>query len=197
MKVDAMARAVPGDEEGVIARCRRGDEAAWHILVERYQHMVYTICRRVAGPDAEDAAQETFLRVFRKLHSYRGGAGKKFSTWLYRVAYNCACDVARARGPAAAPIDDEFDWPGDGPGPDDRAAEGDYALLARRALARLAPKYRQALELFYLMDNSYDDVAAVMGIPVGTAKSYIHRGKAALLRELYRMGVAAEVAEGL
>jgi len=183
------------DEEAVLADCRRGDEEAWRRLVERYQNLVFSIARRVCGPArAEDAAQETFLRVYRKLHTFRAGA--KFSSWLYRVAYNVACDVAGKRGPFTEDVAD-IDRPADDPGPDDRAEEEEHAALARAALARVKPEYRRVLELFYLFGKSYDETAAVTGLPLGTVKSHIHRGKEAVLMELRRMGVAAALAEGI
>jgi len=182
------------DEEAVLAGCRRGDEDAWRLLVERYQNMVFSVARRVCGAArAEDAAQETFLRVFRKLHTFRAGA--KFSSWLYRVAYNVACDVAAKRGPLA---DDDaaVDRADDGPGPETLAASAEHATFARAALAKVKPEYRRVLELFYLFGKSYDEAAAVTGLPVGTVKSHVHRGKEAVLGELKRMGVAATLAEG-
>jgi RNA polymerase sigma-70 factor (ECF subfamily) len=156
--------------------------------------MVFSIARRVCGPNrAEDAAQEAFLRVYRKLHTFRAGA--KFSSWLYRVAYNVACDVAKSRRPACEDIT-EFDRADDGPGPEARAEGEERAALARAALGKVKPEYRRVLELFYLFGNSYEETAAVTGLPVGTVKSHVHRGKDAVLGELKKMGVAAALAEG-
>jgi RNA polymerase sigma-70 factor (ECF subfamily) len=189
-----MVRNGAFDDKDVIARCRRGDEGAWRALVERYQNMVYAVARPVAGPAADDVVQETFIRVFRKLHTFRDDA--KFSTWLYRVAYNCACDAAgrrRAVGEDAA----DLNLPDERPGPAARAESEEHALLAREALARIKPEYRRVLELHYLLGKSYGETAAVTGLPLGTVKSHIHRGKTLLLRELTRMGVAVCLAEGL
>jgi RNA polymerase sigma-70 factor (ECF subfamily) len=191
-----MARASEFDEHDVVRRCRAGDEDAWRELVERYQDMVYSIARRVAGPGADDAAQETFLRVFRKLQTYRSEGGAKFSSWLYRVAYNCACDVASSRGLVAAPPD-EFEQRYDGPGPEDVAVAAEHKRLTREALASVRPEYRNVLELYYLMGKSYEQVAEVADLPLGTVKSYIHRGKKEVLASLRRMGVADALAGGM
>jgi RNA polymerase sigma-70 factor (ECF subfamily) len=191
-----MARANDFDEHDVLRRCRAGEQEAWRALVERYQDMVYSITRRVAGAAAEDAAQETFLRVFRKLHTYRADSGAKFSSWLYRVAYNCACDVASSRGLVAAPPD-EAERRYDGPGPDELAAGAEHKQLAQEALASIKPEYRDVLELYYLMGKSYEQVAEVADLPLGTVKSYIHRGKKAVLASLRRAGVADALAGGL
>jgi len=193
-----MARASEFDEHDVIGRCRAGDEDAWRALVERYQDMVYSIARRVAGAAADDAAQETFLRVFRKLHTYRGDgrARAKFSSWLYRVAYNCACDVASRRGLVAAPPDG-LEQRYDGPGPEELAAGAEHKCLAREALASVRPEYRNVLELYYLMGKSYEQVAEIAALPLGTVKSYIHRGKKDVLTALRRIGVADALAGGM
>ena len=191
-----MARASEFNEQEVVARCRAGEQEAWRELVTRYQNMVYAIARRVAGPAAEDAAQETFLRVFRKLHTYRSDGGAKFSSWLYRVAYNCACDVVGRRGQEAA-LPEEFEGRYDGPGPEELAGSAEHAGLARAALAEIRPDYRNVLELYYLMGKSYEQVSEVMELPLGTVKSYIHRGKKAVLASLRRAGVADSLAGGM
>jgi RNA polymerase sigma-70 factor (ECF subfamily) len=191
-----MARESEFDERDVVARCRAGEQEAWRELVTRYQDMVYAVARRVAGPAAEDAAQETFLRVFRKLHTYRADRGAKFSSWLYRVAYNCACDVAGRRSQEAA-LPDGFDGADDGPGPEDIAGSLEHVGLTRAALADIRPEYRNVLELYYLMGKSYEQVAEVADLPLGTVKSYIHRGKKAVLASLRRAGVADSLAGGM
>ncbi len=191
-----MARASEFDDQAVIGRCRAGDEEAWRALVERYQDMVYSIARRIAGAAADDAAQETFLRVFRKLHTYRADGGAKFSSWLYRVAYNVACDVASRRGLVVAPPD-EYEQRYEGPGPDELAAGAEHAAVAREALASIRPEYRNVLELYYLMGKSYEQVAEVADLPLGTVKSYIYRGKKEVLTSLRRMGVADALAGGM
>lgn len=190
-----MPRASKFDEYDVIRRCRAGDEEAWRALVARYQDMVYAIARRLAGPAAEDAAQETFLRVFRKLDTYRADRGAKFSSWLYRVAYNCACDVASSRAREAA-LPESYDPPDDGAGPEELAAGAERTRLAREALASIRPEYRNVLEMYYLMGKSYEQVAEVADLPLGTVKSYIHRGKKEVLTSLRRMGVADALAGG-
>ena len=191
-----MARPSEFDEHDVIRRCRAGDQEAWRALVERYQDMVYSIARRVAGPAAEDAAQETFLRVFHKLDTYRADGGAKFSSWLYRVAYNCACDVVARRGQEVA-LRDGFDGAAAGPGPEELAGSAEHVGLARAALAEIRPDYRNVLELYYLMGKSYEQVAETTALPLGTVKSYIHRGKKAVLASLRRAGVADSLAGGV
>jgi RNA polymerase sigma-70 factor (ECF subfamily) len=191
-----MARASEFNEQDVVARCRAGEQEAWRELVTRYQNMVYAVARRVAGPAAEDAAQETFLRVFRKLHTYRADSGAKFSSWLYRVAYNCSCDVVTRRGQEVT-MPENFDGADTGPGPEDLAGSEERAGLARAALAEIRPEYRNVLELYYLMGKSYEQVSEVMELPLGTVKSYLHRGKKAVLASLRRAGVADSLAGGM
>ena len=191
-----MARESGFNEADVLARCRAGEQEAWRELVTRYQDMVYAIARRVAGPAAEDAAQETFLRVFRKLHTYRADRGAKFSSWLYRVAYNCSCDVVARRGREAG-LPEDYEGRYDGPGPEELAGSTEHVGLARAALADIRPEYRDVLELYYLTGKSYEQVAEIADLPLGTVKSYIHRGKKAVLASLRRAGVADSLAGGM
>jgi RNA polymerase sigma-70 factor (ECF subfamily) len=191
-----MARASEFNEQDVVARCRAGEQEAWRELVTRYQNMVYAVARRVAGPAAEDAAQETFLRVFRKLHTYRADRGARFSSWLYRVAYNCSCDVV-ARRPQEAALPENYEGRYDGPGPEELVGSAEHAGLARAALADIRPDYRNVLELYYLMGKSYEQVSEITELPLGTVKSYIHRGKKAVLASLRRAGVADSLAGGV
>ena len=137
--------------------------------------MVSAVCRRITTSpfDAEDAVQEALLAAWRHLGSFRGSA--KFSTWLFRVAYNAALAIARARIPE--PVDaGPIDLIGD-------TAESNRVVTVqsvRWALARIPPDFRAALVLREYFDLSYEEIASLEGIKVATVKTRINRARKAL-----------------
>lgn len=157
-------------------RTRR--DMAFRELVDRHRHRVWSISRRYFGDahDAEDATQETFLRVLRHGASFRGDA--QVSTWLYRVATNTCHDLARhrARRPAV-PLERLDDLAPAAPDPTDAV---DDAHRLRAALAELDDDVRALLLMCTVEGVPYDEVAAVFGIAVGTVKSRVHRARARL-----------------
>lgn len=150
-----------------------GDNRAFAALLERHQSMVRGLLLRLTGGNgslADDLAQETFLQVFRSLGGYRGEA--KFSSWLYRIAYNKFLTHKRRQ---LVP-DLEF-----GNGADEDCPHPDRAIGARidleRAMTTLKTAERAALTLCFAYGLSHVEASAVMGLPVGTIKSHIARGR--------------------
>lgn len=173
-----------GDAE-LVRRAAAGDAAAFSALVERHERRVYSLCLRLVGNehDAGDAAQEAFLTAYRKLDSFRAEAA--FTTWLHRIAVNASYDVLRkrARAPLLSAREEDPVAPRAAPAPDhaDASAEG---IDVRRALQHVPLEYRAALVLHDGHDISVQDVAEILGVPVGTVKSRLHRGRVALARAL-------------
>jgi RNA polymerase sigma-70 factor, ECF subfamily len=173
------------DDATLLALAAGGDDRAFDALVDRYATRVYAICWRYFGnnEEAEDAAQGTFLALYRGLKSFRGQAA--FSTWLFRVATNACHDLARrnARQPRTVPLDDERSA---GPSePYDETALDNLAATElqsdlRAALAQLEREQRHAVVLRDVLGVSYADIAAMQGVAIGTAKSRVHRGHARL-----------------
>jgi RNA polymerase sigma-70 factor (ECF subfamily) len=172
----------------LIAACRHpgtdGFEEAFGQLFERYRERVYAISFRVLGNsgDALDVVQESFALVFRKLQSFRGGS--LFSTWLFRIVVNCSIDHRRKRDSASA---HSFTEPGsdadpmaEGPDPRECAATRELGDQVQLAIGELSPKLRAILALRYLEDMSYDDLAATLGLSLGTVKSRLARAHLAL-----------------
>lgn len=159
-------------------------EQAFQELVGRYQHRLFSICVRVLGSpaDAEDAVQETLLRLARSASSFRGDA--QLSTWLYRVARNVCTDHVRyaARRPAT-PVEDIGELPQAGVA-DDLVTAHDTARTIADALARLDERSRTLVLLVGVDGLSYAEAAEVVGVAVGTAKSRVSRARAALGRML-------------
>ncbi len=172
-------------DEQLPARTR---ESAFQTLVDRYHRRIFAICFRVLGShaDAEDATQETFVRLARGAAGFRGDA--QLSTWLYRVARNVCTDHVRhdARRPAT-PVAD----PGDldaAPSQPDTTAGTDEHLAVTAALDTLDPVSRRALLLVAIEGLSYAEAAVVLDLPVGTVKSRVSRARVRLGTVLERAG---------
>jgi RNA polymerase sigma-70 factor (ECF subfamily) len=182
------------DEEAV-DRVLAGDRDAFAILVERHGPRIHAaVLRMVGDPEvAGDLAQEAFVKAWGALASFRRGAA--FSTWLYAIALNEVRSEFRRRksvkGRAMVSLDAAPARGEDGdaravepasavPDPGDEAARRDEAAALRRALDRLDPEYREAVVLRDLEGLSYVEIAGAAGVPVGTVRSRIHRGRAAL-----------------
>jgi RNA polymerase sigma factor (sigma-70 family) len=157
---------------------REGDSAAFGQLVRRHQGAVRAQLRRLTAGDAawaDDLAQETFLQAWRKLGQFRADA--RFATWLYRIAYTAFLQANRARRePRSPPLTDAHAGV-DPTGSIDRRHDLD------RALEQLPQAQRSALVLCYDFDLSHSEAACVLGVPEGTVKAHVARGKAKL-REL-------------
>ncbi len=180
-----------------LVRFRSGDEQAFEALVMRSENEIYRLARRMLGDaeDAQDAAQETFLRAFRGLKAFRGEAS--FRSWLTGIAINVCRNKrgsawARARRQSVTlgdedpetgdPLEREVVDPRPDPETTTRGAELDQALT--RALAALAPDQREILLLREMQGLEYEDIAQALGCPVGTVKSRLSRARAALRRRL-------------
>jgi RNA polymerase sigma-70 factor, ECF subfamily len=174
--------AEPDRDEDLVRRFRGGEPGAFTELVRRHQQRVYSLCLRVLGdPDAaEDAAQETFLTVLRKLEGFRGDAA--FTTWLHRVAVNACYDELRRkrRRPMLHTVVE--DGPEHEPGPPTEDVAGTRDAAA--ALATIPEEFRVALVLADVQDLPYERIAEVLEVPVGTVKSRVHRGRIALAKAM-------------
>ena len=175
-----MASERPDDE--LVRRYLAGDQAAFTALVDRHQRRVYNLALRMLGreEDAKDATQDAFLNALRKLSSFRGQAA--FTTWMHRVTLNTCYDILRRR--KREPLLDEpaEDVPSRAT-PDPAGAVAD-AVDVRRALLLVPEEFRAVLVLHDVQDLAYEDIAEILGIPVGTVKSRLHRGRLALARLL-------------
>lgn len=171
------------DENELIRSCIDGEESAFTQLVEDHQDMVLSIARRLgAGKEqAEDIAQEVFIRVYRNLGKFEGKS--KLSTWIYRIAYNTTVELWRKRKENISYdflVDQGWQPESYGESPDKLMERGDQARLLQGLIAYLPEKYRGVIVLYYLQGKSYEQVAEIMGLPLGTVKTYLHRAKKAL-----------------
>jgi RNA polymerase sigma-70 factor (ECF subfamily) len=172
-------------DEDIVRRCIRGDTAAFGILVERHERRVYNLALRMMGreEDARDATQDAFLAALRKLSSFRGDAA--FTTWLHRITVNACYDLLRKR--ARSPmlerlVDGELER--EPPPSPDHADQTELSIDVRRALLDVPEDYRVVMILHDVQDLPYEEVAAIVGVPVGTVKSRLHRGRVALAKAM-------------
>ncbi|MDQ3927708.1 MAG: sigma-70 family RNA polymerase sigma factor, partial [Chloroflexota bacterium] len=155
----------------------RGDQAAFGDLVTRYQSAVYNMAYRMLGnpSDAEDAAQEVFVRAWNQLHTFQ--LDRRFSTWLLSIASHHCIDVLRRRKPSA-PLDDVALYvQSDEPEPDEIALQGEQADMVKGLLNTLPEKYRSVTVLRYYNDLSYDEIARMTGLTESAVKTQLHRAR--------------------
>jgi RNA polymerase sigma-70 factor, ECF subfamily len=166
-------------DEALARRAADGDSGALDALLRNHTALIHGVCRRILGnpDDALDATQEALLAIARKIGSFDGRS--KFSTWAYRVATNAALDEARRRGRRPVPLEH---LPEAGSRVDASTGEAGIAdrLDVEAALAHLTPEYRAAVALRDLVGMDYAEISDVLGIPPGTVRSRISRGRAAL-----------------
>jgi len=166
------------EDSVVIRMVLQGNRKAFSMLVERHKGMVFSIvCQIVQNQeDAEEVAQDVFVKAYRSLESFEGKS--KFSTWLYRIAYNTAISSARKKKIVFSPLDDrmitdytEDDIPFSSGHPD--ASEQHFLL--ERALQQLSPDDKTLISLFYQMDKTVEEISQIMGLTVANVKVRLHR----------------------
>ena len=174
------------DDRALVDLLRAGDPEAPRRLIEQYQGVVFGLCFRMMGHrhDAEDVAQETFVRALRSFASF--DADRPIVPWLLGIAANrCRTALARrARNPGPVePGDDPVDPRAGVADPDDLAGE------LERALGQLRPEYRMVFVLFHEQNLAYEEIAEAIDRPIGTVKTWLHRARAELADYLSRRGV--------
>src|SRR5262245_61053192 len=166
------------EEIGWIEQTLRGDQASFNRLMHRYSGAVYNLAYRMLGnmQDAEDAAQEIFLRAYMRLDSF--DQTRRFSTWLLSIASNYCIDRLRRRRFAWMTLDDvAFSLPSSERGPERSALDRDQQATVQRALQQLPDNYRLVTVLRYWYDLSYEEIAQVMKLPESTIKTRLHRAR--------------------
>ncbi|KAA0919416.1 RNA polymerase sigma factor SigE [Dietzia sp. ANT_WB102] len=168
------------------------DMPSWSQLVAQHGDRVYRLAYRLCGNahDAEDITQEAFIRVFRSLDRYKPGT---FEGWMHRIVTNLFLDSARRRGRIRfeALPDDAERVPGRERSPEQVLSEETFDPVLQTALANLSPEFRAAVVLSDIEDLSYEEVGRILGVKMGTVRSRIHRGRAALRAELEAAGVTS------
>ncbi len=189
------------EERAIIERCRQHDLEAFDELVRMYERRIFNFALRLSGNhhDAEDITVETFIRVFNAIANFRGDA--TFSTWLFRIAHNVFLDMRKKeKAHPHTSLQDVLELDESevtrqvedpGPLPERLAEDAELSQLLRRAIDEL-PDYQKTMVLLYHTQNkSYEEIAEIMHLPIGTVKSRLNRARIALksklepLRELF------------
>jgi RNA polymerase sigma-70 factor, ECF subfamily len=181
----------------LVSRAAGGDATAFQALVERHRPMVYRVAYQFAGNhyDAEDIAQEVFLKVYRSLDRFRQDA--QLTSWLYRIVMNACIDHRRRHSPAAvAPFGEEAErrlvnTPEERPGPEDRAYAGELGEVLETEIARLPQGQRIVFVMRHHQGLKLGEIAAALGLAEGTVKRQLHAAVHRLRGALSRAHVTA------
>jgi RNA polymerase sigma-70 factor (ECF subfamily) len=181
----------------VVALAQQGREAAYRELVRRYERPVFSLVYRMVRDreTAEDLAQDTFVKVLNNVERYRPEF--KFSSWLFKIANNVAIDHLRRRqldtistdGSRHATTASEveatsFEVVETGQNALEQLASRELGIAIERAVGQLRPQYRACILLRHVEGRSYEEIAQMLDLPLGTVKTYIHRARHELRREL-------------
>ena len=181
----------PLSDQSLIDQTLAGRREAFGLLVERYQHRLYHGLLHALGSaeDAQDVAQDAFVKAFEKLASFKGQAA--FYSWLFRIALNAGVSAKRKTRRMTASVEARREATGLEPADDDPANEPSHAMhvsdrqrLVRQALSELSDEFRTALVLKEMDGMSYEEIATVVDVPLGTVRSRIHRARLELRAKL-------------
>src|SRR5947209_3773103 len=190
---DQPAPSTTGDAiETLIQRCLKGDQAAWDLIVKQYWRKVFNVAYKFVGKhdQAEDLAQDIFLKIFKSLDTFDRRAN--FQTWLISVSRNLCIDhyrsVRKERQTINRDVDAiELSVISHDQNQVEALEQRDRAALLRQALAALPATLRTAVLMRDLQERSYQEIADALGLPEGTVKSRINRGRAELARQIRKL----------
>ncbi|MDQ2871674.1 MAG: RNA polymerase sigma factor [Candidatus Eremiobacteraeota bacterium] len=174
--------AIRANDIDLVGATLKGDTEAFGTLVERYDRAVYHLAfRTLRDPEeARDATQEAFFKAYRSLRTFKPGA--KFSTWIFAIVYHACCDrLARRKRYSNEELPERADG---APTPEQSAIAADEARRLRAAIDALPEKYRTVITLYHLQGKQYEEIATVLGLPIGTVKTHLFRAKEQLRRLL-------------
>ncbi|MBN2370043.1 MAG: sigma-70 family RNA polymerase sigma factor [Vicinamibacteria bacterium] len=175
----------------LIEQSKTGNETAFETIVDRYRRRVLTYCHRMVRHEslAEDLAQEVFVRFYQALP--RIDTRKAVVSYLFRIAHNRCLDWLRTRRPQMQTLtrtedDDQptVQLPDARPTPEEEVLRGELLEAVEKALAAVPPRYRSVLVMRHVEELSYEEIAEALGLPMGTVKARIHRGREKLQQEL-------------
>ncbi len=189
-------------DQEVVAHARKGREAAYRELIGRYERPVLSLIYRMVRnrEKSEDLAQETFIKVLNALDRY--DPSYKFSSWIFKIANNTALDALRRKEPQTLSLQgsphastaEEAEASsltavsGDET-PEEYAENRELGVQIEMAMEKLRPEYRTAIVLWHMEARPYDEIAEIMGLPLGTVKTYIHRARNELRRHLAHLKI--------
>ena len=178
------------EERVLIQRCKDGEVGAFDVLVRRYEKRVFNCALRIAGNynDAADVAQEAFIRAFNSIQTFRGDA--YFTTWIYRIVTNVYLDERKkSKSHRLTSLDEYIELDensvsrqivDEGPGPEEIVEGKERARALQAAISSLPDYQRIILTLYSFHHRSYDEMAEILNLPIGTVKSRLNRARLAL-----------------
>jgi RNA polymerase sigma-70 factor (ECF subfamily) len=178
------------DEHALIERCKAGEVSAFDDLVHRYEKRVFNCALRIAGNynDACDVAQEAFIRAFHSIQTFRGDA--KFATWIYRIVTNVYLDERKkSKAHRTTSLDDAIELDENSvtrqiedtsPTPDEVLESKERMRALQRAINSLPDYQRIIVSLYHTQHKSYEEIAEILRLPIGTVKSRLNRARLAL-----------------
>lgn len=183
-------------ESELIERCKNGDRDAFNELVEQYQGQIINIAYGMLSDreDAYDAAQETFVKIYRNIGGFKGKSS--LSTWIYRIVANVCNDMLRKRQRSAAVVsisntvsdddDREMDITDDAPTPEELLELSEEQRAVRIAISELGAEHREIITLSDIEQLSYEEISGILKCPIGTVKSRLNRARTALKKKLLK-----------
>lgn len=179
-------------DEDLARLAQQGDQDAFAELVKRYENQVFSLAYRLCGDydEAADMAQEAFLRIYRMLDRY--DPGKKFFSWMYRVAHNSCINTLNRRPANVIPVEQAEEYlTSDGKdtaaGPEQDYLQQEMRAQIDNAIASLPDNYRDVVYLRYIEDMSYQQIAEILNLPVSTIETRLFRGKKQLQKKLLEL----------
>jgi RNA polymerase sigma-70 factor, ECF subfamily len=181
-------------EQALIQRCKDGDIGAFDELVRRYEKRVFSFAYRIAGnqDDAGDVAQEAFIRVFNSIGTFRGDAN--FTTWIYRIVTNVYLDERKkSKSHRHVSLDDYIELDenavsrqieDESPNPEQIVEDKERDQVIQSAIRSLPDYQRVIVTLYHLQNRSYEEIAEILNLPIGTVKSRLNRARLALAEKL-------------
>jgi RNA polymerase sigma-70 factor, ECF subfamily len=184
-------------DQQVVRLARDGAERAYRELIGRYQRPVFSLIYRLVRNRelAEDLAQETFIKVLNAIDRY--DPKFKFSSWIFKIAHNTALDHLRRRQPETLSLEGSpharteaeaeasaITPESGGLSPEEYASSRELGAEIESAIGELRPEYRTAILLCHVEGRPYEEIAEIMAVPLGTVKTYIHRGRKELMQRL-------------
>ncbi len=177
------------DDTQLVAACKKGDQDAFALLVQRHQRRVFNIVYRMLQQyeEANEVTQETFLAAWQGLHTFRGDA--QFSTWLYRIAYNCALKQLQLRKhdsalQATMQAEQALEMANSENQADAAIETHERQEMIQEQISSLPNKYRIVLILRHIQDMTYEEMAEILSVPVGTIKTHLFRARNLLKERL-------------
>jgi len=193
---------IPATDHDLIALARTGSEKAYRELLDRYQRPVFSLVYRMVRDRelAEDLAQETFVKVFN--HLDRFDPKFKFSSWIFKIASNLAIDSLRKKEPVTVSIEGsrnaetaeqieatQITVESRDENPEEFLEAKELGQEIERAIGALRADYRTAILLRHVEGRAYEEIAVIMGVPLGTVKTYIHRARSELRETLAHLRI--------